>query len=117
MTPKPAPLSVRLRLTTPIDGILAMLRQVAQRRPEFAKGILRALKRGDEFVSLKVDRAAAVGAGELIIRLDPSDRLRRLMSALGAGDSDRLLIERAFGHAKPPSSSENPTIGRNGEGA
>lgn len=42
----------------------------------------------EEFIVLEQDDLPAGDAGELLVRLEPTDRLRRLLATLGARDGD-----------------------------
>lgn len=54
---------------------------------EAADRLLGAIEAGEELVALKVDDPPAC-ASEIVVRLEPTDRLRGLVAALGARDGD-----------------------------
>lgn len=64
------------------------------------EGSFRLVEALQEPVSIEADHDAAL-AGELVVRLNPSDGLRRLMAALLAWDGDLLAVEDTV-HGAPP---------------
>jgi len=59
---------------------------------ELAECTLNLLDLSVEVRCVQVDDGSA-GAGELLVRLDPSDRFGRVTAAITAGDLDGLLVE------------------------
>jgi len=55
-------------------------------------GLLSVLEFSKEVRAINVDDGSAP-AGELLVRLEPSDRLRRILAAIAAGDVDALVVE------------------------
>jgi hypothetical protein len=47
----------------------------------------------EEFRLVQANRSAAAGAGELIVGLEPSDRLRRFLAAARARDFKAMRVE------------------------
>lgn len=89
---------MRQELTFKFDGegsgrLLTALSELAERFPEFGDSLLGLIDSGDELFCLDSDSRSAPRAGEIVVRLNPSDRLAALMSAFRAGDFDLLAFE------------------------
>lgn len=76
-----------------IDVRLAALSEFAERLPKVRDGLLSFFDSGEQLFRLDGDRGSATIAGECVVRPYPSDALIGLLTALGAGDSDLLLVE------------------------
>ena len=50
------------------------------------RGVVDALECGEQLFTVEQDRGAATRAGQVVVRLDPTDRLLRLLPAIFAGD-------------------------------
>ena len=55
-------------------------------------GLFNILDLSDEVRTVKVDNCST-GTGELLVRFEPSERLRRISIAILAGDIDGLAVE------------------------
>lgn len=60
--------------------------EISEAAFELRQSALRLSQAPLEFVALEVDRRAAPGADELIVRLQPTDRLRSLLAAARTRD-------------------------------
>lgn len=65
---------------------------------EFKQALLDALERRANFVAVNVDTDAAFRTSKFWLRLEPSQGLRSAVAAARAGNFDKGIIERAFGH-------------------
>jgi hypothetical protein len=78
---------VTLKLdTTPALALIEKLSALAEASLETRERLLDFIESGAELVSIDPDLLAASGAGEMVVRLEPSEALRGLLSALGAGN-------------------------------
>lgn len=68
------------------QAALSRLSALAEGRPEVGERFFSLLDGGEGLFDLEPDDGAAAGAGHLVMRLEPSDGLRRLLAAEGAGD-------------------------------
>ena len=80
--------------------LLSALSDVAERFPELRDGVVDLLETGEELFLLHSDVAAAATTGEIVVRLDPSDRLLSLVSAFRARQPQCLLF--GYGHFGNP---------------
>lgn len=81
------PVAVTIRADAgPLVAALSALAELADRLPEVRDGLLGPADFAKELVTLKPD-ALSAGAGEIVVRLEPSDRLLGLLSAGGAGNA------------------------------
>ena len=80
-------MSARVRIRCDARPLLDAIRTVAvpASDPEVADGLLDSFQLSQEVVLVQLDPRSAP-AGEVIVRLEPSDRLRRLAAAAGAGN-------------------------------
>jgi hypothetical protein len=62
---------------------------------EVIEGLLDLIEAGEQIVAFKTYRGPAPIADEVVISLDPSDRLRGLLAAAGARNIDGLPVEVA----------------------
>jgi len=85
-----------------IDDALAELRlllpKIAQRSPQVVDRFVGLIESGAELFMIELDRRVTADASELVIRAQPTDGFRILMSALRAGNLDLATVEQAFGH-------------------
>jgi hypothetical protein len=74
----------------PLEAALGAARALLAEAPDgVLEGLERLLGPGDaaqQLVAVETDVDAAARTGELVVRLEPSDALRRLLAAAGAGD-------------------------------
>lgn len=70
-----------------IAGVAAASAQPTQRFREAVDALLGLPDLGQQLVAVEPDRGAAAGTGEVVVTLQPSDRLRGLLAA-GARDVD-----------------------------
>lgn len=82
---RPVVLSLRADASALVSAVSA-LAELADGSPEVRDGLLGLVDFPEELVAVKADRLSA-GAGEVVVRLYPSDRLFGLLSAGGAGDA------------------------------
>nr|CAD7058688.1 hypothetical protein RP007_05866 [Rhizobium sp. P007] len=73
--------------------LLSALPDAAERFPELRDGVVDLLETGEQLFLLQADGAAAATTGEIVVRLDPSDRLLSLVSAFRARQPQCLLFE------------------------
>ena len=89
-----------LTIKTDISGFQGLIDQVSeidfnvetQVFRQVVKGLFNFLNLSKEVVTIQPDRRSA-RAGELLVRFEPSDRLRRICSAILARDIDTLIVE------------------------
>jgi hypothetical protein len=84
-----------VEITADASELLALIHRL-NLALEVGQSALSAVDCPDELVSLKLDSDPAA-AHKLLVRLEPSDALRSLAFALGAGDVDGLAIKQS-GH-------------------
>ncbi len=83
---------VSLRLVcddSALTGALAQASEFARASEVFAEALERLLGAPDalqQVVCINADSGAASGAGEMVVRLEPSDRLRGLLATGGTGN-------------------------------
>ena len=84
-----------LRIDCDAAPLIAALEAASALLAEASEAVLKSLEglfgpddASQQMATVQVDRAASAGAGELVVRLDPSDGLRRLLAAAGARDVD-----------------------------
>jgi hypothetical protein len=81
---------------------LEELRSLAPSLPEgireFLVGIFDTSDLSSELGTIEPHGLPALGAGELRVCLNPSDRFLMLMAALRVGDCDLGAVEKIFGH-------------------
>lgn len=75
-------------LTEALDRLAASLAEAPEDVLQSLHGLLGLPDAGQQVCAVKVDVDAAAGAGEVIVRLDPSERLRGLLAAAGAWNGD-----------------------------
>lgn len=85
--------AVSLRLVLRCDAAalerdVALLSEAAQRLPHLGQAVVQLLDSGAELVRADLDRAVALPAGELRVRLEPADALAELVAAVRAGEFD-----------------------------
>ncbi|WP_156668624.1 hypothetical protein [Rhizobium aegyptiacum] len=78
-----------------LDGMLSALTEAADLFPEVRQGLVSLLDSQEELFSLDSNFLPASITGELLVLLQPSDALRRLMAASRAGDADLRIFEHA----------------------
>ncbi|UIJ31496.1 hypothetical protein LV780_04785 [Cereibacter azotoformans] len=86
---KTPPLAIKLDgapLTAALDRLVRALPDLTEAGEETLHGFLSRLETGDEVLFVQADVPCASAAREAVVRLDPSDSLLRLLSAVGAGD-------------------------------
>lgn len=88
-----------LKLKCHAAELAALLKEmksaIADSSEVFAKvvnGLFNILDLSDEVRTVKVDNCST-GTGELFVRFEPSDRLRRISVAILAGDINGLAVE------------------------
>ncbi|WP_139384433.1 hypothetical protein [Bosea thiooxidans] len=74
---------------------LALLAEAAERFPEIGDGLVELFEAGEQMIVVEMDPLTAPLAGELIVRLNPSDRLRVLLAAVWARNGELGLIEHS----------------------
>jgi hypothetical protein len=86
--------AVRLKVVADTEPLLSAIAAI-----QVANRSLQALDRGidiphsiAELVSIQSDVGPAVGAGVLRVRFEPSDRLCKLVAALGTGNLDLTAV-------------------------
>lgn len=90
--PKPvAVLSIRLRFDA--SQATRLLAELGDAPSEIRDAFLGALEAGEQLFLLECDDRLACRTGEMIVRLQPTDRLIRLFAALGAGDRNGGVVE------------------------
>lgn len=82
--------------TAEFERDLALLSNAAQRFPEIRNRLVGLFEAGDEFVCLDTDTLAASVTNHLVVRLYPSDRLRGLVAAARARNSNLSLLDHAL---------------------
>lgn len=70
----------------PLIAALSAASALADRSLEVCEGLLGLLDLPQKLVSVECDFSSAATTGEVIVRLHPSDRLRILLAARGAGN-------------------------------
>ncbi|RWY85172.1 hypothetical protein EHI44_16790 [Rhizobium leguminosarum] len=92
-------MTLKLRCdATALNEILTDLDASLKSLPEISEFLIRLLDSGEELFRIDSDVLPAPLAGELLVRLHPSDALRSLVTASRAGDADLRIFE----HATPP---------------
>ena len=76
-----------------LDARLAALAELAERSPELAEGLVCAFEAGEQLFVIDANGLPAGRADRLVVRLQPSDRLRGLLAAVGTRYEDLGLIE------------------------
>jgi hypothetical protein len=76
------------QLTVRLDGadLVQRVSVLAERSPEIRDGLLGLIDAGEELFRINGGDGSASGAGDLVLRLEASDALRRLLATVGAGD-------------------------------
>lgn len=69
----------------PMTAAISALAELAERFPETRERLVDALESGTELFRIDRDSGAAARAGELVMRLEPSNFLRGLMAAADSG--------------------------------
>ncbi len=72
--------------TSAAQAAMARLAALAEGRPQVGERFLGLLDAGEELFALQEDHGGAAGAGQLFMRLEPSDGLLGRLGAEGAGD-------------------------------
>jgi hypothetical protein len=78
---------------------LESLTDLAELPLEIGDGLVEFSQSPQKFIAFNVDDSRAALTGECVVRLDPTDRLRGLMAALRARESDFLIVEHAPIHS------------------
>lgn len=73
--------------TTKLTEALSFLSEALEAGSEVAHRLVDLLEPIEEFVSIEADLTPAPLAGEVVVRLNPSDRLLGLVAAVRAGNS------------------------------
>jgi len=96
MGQRPERQSVRLCLDVSefVAVVAELSAEIAQCPPEIVEGAVGACEAALEAARFQVDPSTA-SANDVIIRLEPSGRLRMLLAALRARDVDRLIVEKS----------------------
>jgi len=71
-----------------IAGLPATKAALAKMPPEVRNELVRFAELPKDFITINSDVPCAASTGELIVRLEPNDRLLGLVTALGARDVD-----------------------------
>ncbi|MBB3743748.1 hypothetical protein FHX10_003247 [Rhizobium sp. BK591] len=99
-------MTIKLRCdATSFSALLSDLDASLKSIPEIREALIRFLDSGEELFRIDRDVLPASIAGELLVRLHPSDALRRFVTASRAGDADLCI----FKHATPPVGDSNAT--------
>ncbi|WP_425639910.1 hypothetical protein [Agrobacterium radiobacter] len=75
------------------NELLSALSDATERFPELRDGFVDLLETGEQLFLLHADGAAAATTGEIVVGLDPSDRLLSLVFAFRARQPKCLLFE------------------------
>ena len=86
--------------TDALESFLARLSAEFESRYDFVQAFLKPLDSIPELFSIDLEQLTTGGAVHLRARFEPTDFLRELVLAIGAGDVDLLLIE-VIGHGGP----------------
>lgn len=73
--------------TTAVEAALSSLSKALQAHPEVADRFVHLLEPFEELVSFETDLTATALTGELVVCLNPSDRLLSLVTAVRTGNS------------------------------
>ncbi|MBZ5580170.1 MAG: hypothetical protein LAP40_26725 [Acidobacteriia bacterium] len=74
---------------------LRCLRFIRDAGPETREYFSQFLNSNTELFRIKDDNVFAVGTGDMVITLEPSERLRELMAAVRAWKAERDLVQQA----------------------
>jgi hypothetical protein len=82
-----------VRLIAAFDDALSLLAEAVEAPLEVRYSLLNLFESGEQIFTIKSNDFVAAVASEVIVRLDPSDRLASLVTALRTGDVDALRIK------------------------
>jgi hypothetical protein len=106
-------LSIRIHadsLSGRVERVRRALLSIAERLPEFRKGLVDLAERRAAF---DLDSSTAPGTCDLRVTLKPSYALCELLAASGASDAERRAVEDAFfGHVESSVGLSQPDGGR-----
>lgn len=90
-----------------IDALTALSAELPHCPLEIIKGAIDLCDLPSQLARIETD-ASATTAGEIAVRLEPSDRLRDLMAAIRARNVDRLVVEDSGHNESPYESGAEP---------
>lgn len=96
-TSVPASSPLKIRLTCKSDAVQALLAELNQAPREVREAFVSGLERGAELFRVELDVSTASLAEEMVVRIEPTEALLRLVPASRAGNGNGGVIE----HAEP----------------
>lgn len=91
-----AEIGIRLE-SAGVERLMERLSAALEGREHLVDAFLQSIDGDPEFFRVDLERLSATGAIQLRAVFEPTDLLRELFRAVGAGDIDRLIVENS-GH-------------------